>query len=181
MQADSTKASLNQFIQKTLFTPAKPLVTFTQQIHQVIKLNTSLIIDEDYLESPRFADIYLKSSTGKTFPAHRLILASSCPYFKEILLEHPTKGEQEVFFINWDEHSVETLLRFLYTGEIHYKKFETISAIYNITPSSQKIICVHATDCCDPTRCTVNIKEIQEFFSDLPEIEVSIEDTPTTE
>ncbi|XP_053212317.1 zinc finger protein 436-like [Panonychus citri] len=67
-------------------------------------------------EEGKFCDIVLNVG-GKTFPAHRSVLAASSPYFESILKE--VKLTKEEITIGWeDADSFEILLEYMYSGNI---------------------------------------------------------------
>ena len=145
---ESTGSLLRKFLTETIFPEAKPLTSILRRTHQVFRLNRSLIYEERYLDSPLYADVYLRSQTGRIFPAHRFVLSAACPFFYDLLLRHPKQGINEVIHLAWTDKELETLLRFFYTGEAHNCTPELGAVLVEIINPRQQVLRTPSPHCC---------------------------------
>ena len=68
------------------------------------------------LEDENFTDVTIVCGEGKQFRAHKVILSSCSPLFRNILINNPHQNPL-LYFHDIGDKAMEALIRFIYTGE----------------------------------------------------------------
>ena len=71
----------------------------------------------DLVGKKMFSDVTLVTSDGTRTPAHQMILASGCSFFKKLLEELETNGKPLIFLRGVETILLNPILCFLYTGK----------------------------------------------------------------
>ena len=80
---------------------------------------------KDLLTDPEFADVTLASEDGKEIKAHRVILASSSLFFREIFRKNPNLNTL-VYLKGVGFKELSDALRFIYLGKIEIVQAQMI-------------------------------------------------------
>ncbi|KAJ3646710.1 hypothetical protein Zmor_024286 [Zophobas morio] len=92
-----------------------------EQPKEIITITDSAKIDEDmsgFYQKTTFSDVNLVLA-NKTIPAHKIVLASRCKYFKSIITEDPKQSE--IFLKDVPPKAFDVVLNYIYTGSIFIK------------------------------------------------------------
>ena len=77
----------------------------------------------DLVGKKMFSDVTLVTSDGKRTPAHQMVLASGCSFFKKLLEEEETINAKPLIFLRGvDACLLEPILTFLYTGNAEVRE-----------------------------------------------------------
>lgn len=84
---------------------------------------------DELLKREHFSDVTLVCQR-KSHKVHRLVLAASSPYFRDLLLSHPSKEQHPVIILpaEVDESDLEAVIEFMYRGEAEVSK-ERLSSV----------------------------------------------------
>jgi len=78
---------------------------------------------KDILARDDFSDVTLVSGDGQRLPAHQVILATGCSFFKN-LLDGETANQKPIIFLRGVAGNLlAPLLEFLYTGRVQVSEF----------------------------------------------------------
>ena len=81
--------------------------------------HVSKTLDENFIFShfSHFTDVTLVSDDNKHFSAHKLVLSSSSPLLREILLTHPTQ-EPVIYFPSVKHQELKAMISYMYQGSV---------------------------------------------------------------
>ncbi|KRX61952.1 Kelch-like protein 3 [Trichinella sp. T9] len=128
-----------------------------------------VILVASYLNTDSYEDSSSSNSADVEIPAHRVILASACPYFKAMFQSNMSEAVQGKIRIHGVEpDALKSLVNFMYTSEIAI----TAENVQHILIAADLLEMSEVTNCCceflksqlNPSNC-IGIQEFAEHHS----------------